>query len=230
MKNILICTTKSWNIKHAKMLGNKSNNYNINLITEQDSLFLENIKEIAPDIIFFPHWSWIIPKTIHENFNCIGFHLTDLPYGKGGSPLQNLILRKKYFTKISAFQITEKLDAGDIYLKKDFFLGSGNADEIFIRASEIIFFEMIPEIIYANEKPYKQKGESVVFTRRKPEESNMADIEFTTLSELYDFIRMLDGEDYPKAFIKIGKYKIKLSNATLRTNKLEGFFEVIEDE
>jgi methionyl-tRNA formyltransferase len=230
LKNILICTTKSWNIKHTKILGNKLNNYNINLITERHSLILENIKEIAPDIIFFPHWSWIIPKTIHENFNCIGFHLTDLPYGKGGSPLQNLILRKKYFTKISAFQITEQLDGGDIYLKKDFFVGSGNADEIFIRASEIIFFDMIPEIIYANKKPYKQKGESVVFTRRKPEESNMTDIEFKTLCELYDFIRMLDGEDYPKAFIKTGKYKIKFSNATLRTNKLEGFFEVTEDE
>ena len=44
--------------------------------------------------------------------------MTDLPYGRGGSPLQNLILKGKKTTKITAFKMIDKIDAGPIYLKK----------------------------------------------------------------------------------------------------------------
>ncbi len=27
-------------------------------------------------------------------FECVCFHMTDVPYGRGGSPLQNLIIRE----------------------------------------------------------------------------------------------------------------------------------------
>ena len=44
--------------------------------------------------------------------------MTDLPYGRGGSPLQNLILDNKQKTMISAFKMTERMDEGPIYIKK----------------------------------------------------------------------------------------------------------------
>ena len=34
-------------------------------------------------------------QEIHENYKCIIFHMTDLPFGRGGSPLQNLISRNQ---------------------------------------------------------------------------------------------------------------------------------------
>jgi len=40
---------------------------------------------------------WIILKEIFENYEIILFHMTDLPYGRGGSPLQNLIVRGKVY-------------------------------------------------------------------------------------------------------------------------------------
>lgn len=55
--------------------------------------------------------------------------MTDLPYGRGGSPLQNLIKRNIENTKISAIKVVKDLDAGDIYLKRDLNL-NGTADEI----------------------------------------------------------------------------------------------------
>ena len=72
---------------------------------------------VEPRYIFFPHWSWKIPKEIYEHYECVAFHMTDLPYGRGGSPLQNLIVREKYYTQISAFRVTEGMDEGPIYLK-----------------------------------------------------------------------------------------------------------------
>ena len=60
----------------------------------------------------------IILTKIYENYESILFHMTDLPYGRGGSPLQNLITNKIYNTKITAIKVSKELDEGDIYLKK----------------------------------------------------------------------------------------------------------------
>ena len=44
--------------------------------------------------------------------------MTDLPFGRGGSPLENLILRGHTSTVISAIKCAPELDSGDIYLQK----------------------------------------------------------------------------------------------------------------
>ena len=60
------------------------------------------------------------------HLNVLGFIWTDLPYGRGGTPLQNLILRGHQNTKLSAFKLVDEMDAGPIYLKADlFFRGIG---------------------------------------------------------------------------------------------------------
>jgi methionyl-tRNA formyltransferase len=156
--------------------------------------------------------------------------MTDLPYGRGGSPLQNLIINKIYNTKISAIKVEKGLDTGDIYLQKDFDISNGNAEEILTKLSNIIFFKMIPEILDTKPKAKKQVGIPVVFKRRKPGDSKINSNKNFTIIELYDFIRMLDAEGYPKAFIELGDLKIELSKAELKNGKLSGRFEVIEDE
>jgi len=74
--NILILTTKSWNINNY----NKYKKNNWFLITDKNELTLENVKKIDPKYILIPHWSWIIKEDIWSSFTCIVFHMTDLPY------------------------------------------------------------------------------------------------------------------------------------------------------
>lgn len=88
------------------------------LITRKEDLTPERLREIAPRTIFFPHWSYLIPPAIHEGWECIIFHMTDLPYGRGGSPLQNLIQRGHRETMLTALRCVAELDAGPIYLKR----------------------------------------------------------------------------------------------------------------
>ena len=229
-ERIIIATTKSWNVENAlKLRDSYSDEYEILLITDNADLNYKTISEFNPKYIFFPHWSWIIPDEIYNNYECVVFHITDLPYGRGGSPLQNLIVRKIYTTKISALKVEKDLDAGKIYLKNDFYIGLGSAEEIFINASSIIFSEMIPFILDNNPRPQEQKGKPVFFKRRKPEESDMVQMDYLTLQEMYDFIRMLDAEGYPKSFIKLGKYKIEFSEVHKKSDKIIGTFEVIDE-
>jgi len=231
MKKVVIATIKSWNIRNAyKFKELYKDKYEVVIITDKRELSEKNIRSINPEWIFFPHWSWIIPPELYEKYTCVVFHITDLPFGRGGSPLQNLIQRKIYHTKISAIQVEEGIDTGKIYLKKDFYIGIGSAEEIFIAASQIIFFDMIPYILENKPIPQAQEGELIVFKRRRPEESNLQKAEIKNLDDFYDFVRMLDAEGYPKAFFKINNLKIEFSEVHKKSNKLVGRFEVVYEE
>ena len=104
-----------------------------------------------------------------DKYECVAFHMTDLPFGRGGSPLQNLILRGFKETVITAFRVTDEWDAGPIYLKRPLSL-EGTAQEIFDRASRIIYNDMIPFILMNDIVPAPQTGEVVVFHRIKKRE------------------------------------------------------------
>ena len=152
--------------------------------------------------------------------------MTDLPYGRGGSPLQNLIVRGHEKTMISAIQCVKSIDAGPVYLKKPLSL-LGSAEEIFIRANKIIE-NMIVEILETNPKPTDQQGDIVKFQRRGPEDGNWSNVE--SLDEVFNYIRMLDAENYPPAFIRIGKYKLEFSKASLKVQSIHATVKIIEEE
>lgn len=231
MDNIIIATIKEWNIKnYFSLVESYKHKYHFHLITNKDELNYKIIEQIQPTYIFFPHWSWIIPSDIYTNYECIVFHMTDLPYGRGGSPFQNLIIREIYDTKISAIKVDEGLDTGDIYLKEDFNISTGSAEENFIHLSNIIYTKMIPKILDTTLVPTKQTGEITTFQRRKIKESDINTLSTKSISKLYDLIRMLDAEGYPKAYLDFDKIRIEFSEVHLKNNRLVGRFEVMENE
>ena len=214
MQSIIILSEKSWNQDLVKSLKKKNDKINWILINKKLDFNIKKLDGINPVKIFIPHWSYIIPEEVFEKHECIVFHMTDLPYGRGGSPLQNLIVLGKEKTKISALKVVKELDAGPIYLKKELNL-YGNAEEIFLRANSIIE-HMIIEIIVDNLEPKEQIGDIVHFKRRKPKDSNMVDLK--EIKDLYNYIRMLDADGYPKAFIENEYFKFEFSNASLNAN------------
>ena len=217
MDTYLVVTIKSWNIKNFHKYT-KEFPGQWYLISNKEDFILEKVDKINLKKIFFPHWSWIIPGNIHEKYECILFHMTDLPFGRGGSPLQNLIARGIYKTKISAIRVVKELDAGDIYLKKSLNIKYGTAEKIFKRASKLIY-SMIKEIITKNPKLRTQKGKVIKFNRRMPEDGDLAPL--NNIREVYDYIRMLDGEGYPRAFIKNKNIKYEFFKPELKNGEIQ---------
>lgn len=213
LKNYILLTSKSW---HDNLFNSliEFNIGNWTRISKKSDFTLNNIESINPSYIFIPHWSYIIPKEIFSKYKCIVFHMTDLPFGRGGSPLQNLIIRGHKFTKISAINVVEEIDAGDIYMKKKLSL-EGSAIEIFENASNIIK-DMILELIQSHHTPQKQTGEIVYFKRRKSEDSNLEKLD--NLELIFDYIRMLDCEGYPQAYIENDFFKFEFSKANFENN------------
>jgi len=201
----------------------KKNNKKFDFIFNKEDLNCENLKKLNPKYIFFVHWSYFIPDYIYNNYNCIIFHMTDLPFGRGGSPLQNLISRGIYKTKISAIKCDKDIDAGDIYLKKNLSLKNGNAYEIYLKSGRIIK-KMIEEICKNNTIPKPQNGEVVTFKRREGKLSEIKNLD--TIRKIYDQIRMLDCDGYPNAFLILDGFKYSFSNAKLKKNKILASVEI----
>ena len=90
----------------------------------------------------------------------------------------------------------------------------GNAEEIYLRASKNIE-DMILEIIEREPEPIGQNGEVVSFRRRRPEESDVTSLD--TLEKVFDYIRMLDADGYPKAFLETNHLRLEFSRASLKS-------------
>jgi methionyl-tRNA formyltransferase len=210
MKFIII-TKKKWDIKNF-------NNIKKNIFIF-DEINLIQIKKINPKIIFFIHWSKIIKESLFEKYLCIQFHASNLPTGRGGSPIQNQILQNIKKTKLTAFKISKKLDSGPICLQEDLML-AGDAEQI-LKKIEIKSIKMINKIIKIKKLKFKkQVGKPSYFKRRKPLESRIDTSQILTIDKLYDFLRMLDAPGYPGAFIELNKFKFIFNNIKKINSKL----------
>ncbi len=202
MRNIII-TKKIWS---------KKNFYTF----KKDFLILNNInikkiKDLNPKIIFFIHWSKLINSSIFNKYTCIQFHASNLPKGRGGSPIQNQILIGKKRTKLTAFKVSKNLDAGPICLQNNLDL-KGNANQIFIRLEKTAL-RMIKKITSKKKLDFKsQKGSPSYFKRRNAKQSLINFKKINSLNNLYDFLRMLDAEGYPNAYVKLNKYNLSFNN------------------
>lgn len=209
--SIIIVSNKEWHRKYIKEITTRTNK-DVIYIDNKECITYDYLHKLQPEWVFFPHWSYIIPAEVYENMNCVIFHMTDLPFGRGGSPLQNLIARGIYETKLSALKCTAQLDAGDIYIKQPLSLW-GTAEEIYLRAAELTK-EMIIQIVKEKPQLHKQQGEPVVFQRRKPSEGDIGKLE--SLSKVFDYIRMLDADTYPPAFLDKNNLHIEFTRASLK--------------
>ncbi len=212
--NYILVSEKSWHLDLFRNLQ-KGVQGSWTLITSKDQFTAERLKELSPKYIFIPHWSYIISSEVYDNFMCIVFHMTDLPFGRGGSPLQNLIVRGHKQTIISAIKVEKGIDTGPVFMKLPLSL-LGTAEEIFIRMASIIE-GMIQQIIIQQLEPKKQIGVPVIFERRKLEDGNITNCE--TIEQLYDMIRMLDCEGYPKAFYENDKFRFEFTRASIKSGK-----------
>jgi len=175
------------------------------------TLTAETLTSINPRYVFFPHWSWKIPAEVFTKFECVIFHMTDVPFGRGGSPLQNLIVRGFRDTKLTALRCVTEMDGGDVYLKRDLPL-YGRAEDILRRASDLTA-EMIKTILAENPDPVPQTGEVTLFRRRTPADGSITKL--TDLGQVYDHIRMLDAEGYPPSFLEIDDLRLEFFDANL---------------
>jgi methionyl-tRNA formyltransferase len=123
------------------------------------------------DRLFFLGFSSKIPDAMCEHYECINFHCTDLRrgFGRGGHPIENLIMRGHTETVITAHRMTSEIDAGPVYCVSEPISLSGNKADICARFVEPVA-KMMRWIIETDPVPTPQVGEPVYFKRLSPED------------------------------------------------------------
>jgi methionyl-tRNA formyltransferase len=210
---IVICSSKSW----FKLNPSIGDTHVVKYFQGKDELSIKALVEFKPDYVFFTHWNWIVKDDIHQNFNCVVFHTAPLPYGRGGSPIQNLILEGFDKAPVCAIKMTRELDSGPIYASSAISL-AGSLKDIFLRLN-VAVNDLIEEITENNPSAVPQRGEPHIFKRLTIEDNEIP--MGLGLEEIYDRIRMVDHDEYPNAFITYDNIKLEFGSAKIVNGTLE---------
>ena len=210
--NLIICDSKGWFEVNPELKRNNK----ILIISQREELNLNKIDIFKPTYIFFIHWNWIVDEKIFSKYDCILFHTSPLPYGRGGSPIQNLIIREFKESPVCALKMNREIDSGPIYSKIEISL-EGALHKIFDRLN-IAINELIKLITLKKIIPKEQIGDTYLFKRLSEKDNEIP--KNIKLKKVYDRIRMLDHNSYPNAFIKYGKMRFEFFNAKLENDLL----------
>jgi methionyl-tRNA formyltransferase len=214
MSTYVVASSKKWFFSSEKTTEYRSLEIkNVSTTEELRSYLAVNPR---PRYIFFPHWSWKVNQDIYDNYECIVFHTAPLPYGRGGSPIQNLIIRGMKSAPVCALRMTESLDSGPLYISSDVSL-NGRLSDIFSRISSAIE-KMIIEICNNHPTPKPQIGEGVSFKRLQRADNEL--LHTHTISEIYDRIRMCDDPEYEKAFLNFGNVTLEFSDSGIQDEQI----------
>ena len=177
--------------------------------------WLSDHKELSPgDVCFILSYQSIISKSYLElhDHNLV-VHASDLPSGRGWSPMTWQILENKNDITLSLFEATEQLDDGPIYAQKVVSLDGCEllADWQALQAERTIQLCLDWVQGYPRSKLYfmNQIGTSSYYPRRTPADSelNLED----SLGSQFNLFRVVDNINYPAFFIKDGyRYLLKV--------------------
>lgn len=201
---ILIDDLDSWMIPYGKILTEKlcQKGYKTELINSHDDI--DN-----GYCLFLLSCSRKLKKLDAFKYNIV-IHASDLPRGKGWSPLTWQILEGKNSVPISVFEANEKIDAGKIYLKSNLIL---QGDELINQVREKLYSEietLVFRFLEMNKsKAIEQMGKESFYSRRNKNDSEL-DIKKSIESQ-FNLLRVCDNEKYPAFFYKGNKkYILKI--------------------
>jgi methionyl-tRNA formyltransferase len=199
-------------------LLDKENNwiepYVLSYVQNKNNIRLEydHNKVLNNDIVFILGYTKILSKDfLNNNKLNLVIHESDLPKGKGFSPVQWQILEGKKKIIFTLFEANKNIDAGDIYLKKEIqFTGY----ELFNEIRQIQgdgTLELIDDFLkkYPTITKTKQTGKETVYLRRK-DVNDKLNID-KSIKEQFNHFRIANNDEYPLWFEMDGhKYKIKI--------------------
>ena len=206
----ILTDESSWMNRYNKKLASFLNEagHDVKLIRSRSEL-------VKGAVAFFLSCFEIVGKKfLVLNKHNIVVHASALPKGKGWSPMTWQILDGKNEIPLTLFEATEKVDAGDIYIRDIIKL---NGSELINEWREKLGEKIIGMCLLFIEKLMKnelnkeaQNDNGTFYSRRSPEDSRI-DPE-KTISEQFNLFRVVDNDFYPAFFDYKGcRYSLKIS-------------------
>jgi methionyl-tRNA formyltransferase len=176
--------------------------------------YVEETRDVPEgDAAFFLGCSRIVPPEIlgRNRLNLV-VHGSDLPRGRGFSPVPWQVLEGKNRIPIVLFEAQETLDSGPIYFRDEIELdGTELLDEIQRKTwgrIEVLIARFLEA--HGTVSPVPQEGPPSFFAKRSRKDDEL-DPE-KSLAAQFDHLRIVDNERYPAWFTYRGqRYILKIS-------------------
>ena len=172
-------------------------------LSEAESVFETSLETEARPLCFCLGYDRILPRSLRNRCaHTLVAHESDLPQGKGWSPLTWQILEGRSEIPVTLFEAEDGVDSGPIYAQRWMhFDGHELIDEL--RAAQAAathelcrwFVDEYPENARC---PRPQSGEESFYPRRTPADSRLEPDK--TLAEQIDQLRVVDNQRYPAFF------------------------------
>jgi methionyl-tRNA formyltransferase len=187
-------------------------------IQEIDGYFFkiehDHTKVADQDVVFILGYTRILDRSFLDlNHINLVVHESDLPEGKGFSPVQWQILEGKNAIPICLIEAGDKVDTGDIILKSTFTVSPTDLyDEIRLKQAKASFDLMFNFLVlYPDFQRESQSGKSSFYNRRTQLDGEL-DID-KSIREQFDLLRIGNNEDWPSFFFINGeKFVVKIYN------------------
>lgn len=152
------------------------------------------------------------PDILSRNRNNIVVHESDLPEGRGFSPVAWQVLAGVRCIPVTLFEATAEMDAGPVWLRSTIWLdGTELLPELRKKQGEKTV-EMCLDYLARRESltPVPQRGPASRFRRRTREDDRL-DPE-KTIAEQFDHLRIVDNHRYPAWFRLRGRrYRLTIA-------------------
>jgi hypothetical protein len=167
-------------------------------------LWAHEIAELSPaDFCFYLSCGRIVAASVRAQFrHNLVVHESDLPRGKGWSPLTWQILEGADRIPVTLLEAADKVDSGVIYLQEWIELaGHELVDEVRVQQAEATFrlcqrfIDEFPGIVA---EAREQSGEETFYPRRQPADSGLETAR--SLAEQFQLLRVCDNARYPAFF------------------------------
>lgn len=132
-------------------------------------------------------------------------HESDLPKGRGWSPLTWLVLEGAHRIPVTLLEAHDEVDAGDIYLQRWIELEGTELNAELKQAQGEATIALVREFAerHAELGPTPQRGEATWYARRRPKDSELDP--HKSLAEQFELLRVVDNERYPAFFTHRGR-------------------------
>ena len=159
--------------------------------------FIEEIKNLNPDVICVVAYGKILPQEILEipRLGCINVHGSLLPKYRGAAPIQWAVLNGEKTTGVTTMYMDIGMDTGDMILKSETEIGDNETTgELWERLSKL-GAELLVETLKQIEKgiaPRIPQGEDFTMAPMLDKEMSKIDWENKTAQEIKNLVRGLN--------------------------------------
>ena len=206
---IVVDNPRSWFVPFAEELKKNLSRFgSVDLLSDSNQISQSN------DVAFLLSCEKkVIPEILRRSRSNIVVHASELPKGKGMSPLTWQILEGKNRIPITLFEAVEAIDAGPVYIIGYVdFIGNELLHEmqnsVGVKIMEMCetFLNDWPQIL---SNGIAQNGEPSFYKKRTPGDSRLDPQK--SLSEQFNLLRVVDNDRYPAFFEWNGRrYNLKI--------------------